>query len=327
MTASAVATQQGIAMALRQSGSTGRHRKKAHAPGWNMPRQRTTSHTPRHRKDTPAATTRTPPRHRKKGRGNGQAVYPYFGIRQGNSIGTATRRVALPSALALGVLAVGGAITGAFSAPPLDANRTDSSGLGPMPAPPALTAESTHSSGVVALPPIADRGVRPSIDTSGPAWPIIEQAATDERNDDDGSAEQDQNGTTTTTIRDRARGPGAFAPSVTAEPPASPGGGGGPAESAVPPERPVVGGGPLSGVFGPGGLLDGLADGPVDGGSDTHPGRVDRPGGSRDTRGHGGADGGFGSPGKRGNAGGSGDGSGDGRSGGGGQHRRGGGRH
>src|SRR5882672_9205840 len=120
-------------MALRQSASAGRHRRKSNAASWTMPRHHEMSYaatdrtTPRHRKTPKGAARRTTPRHRKKGRGDIEAVYPGFGIGQDNSIRIATRRAALPGALALGLLAVGGAITGAFSTPLLDPGRADGS--------------------------------------------------------------------------------------------------------------------------------------------------------------------------------------------------------
>jgi hypothetical protein len=343
VTESALVTQQGIAMALGQARPAGRHRKKSNAAAsWTMSRQNKTSHaaarstTPRHRKASPAPASRTTPRHR-KGRGNGQAIYPSLGISQGNSIRAATRRVALPGALAVGLFAIGGAITGAFSAPFPGAERADGSGPGALP---ALTAESKPSSEVsVTLPPMADGGVQAPIDASGPAWPISEQAATDVGNGDGGSGELAQNATTTT-VRDRVPEPGAFAPSVTAEPSGGHSGGGGPAESSMPPEPPVVGGGALPGVLGPGGLLDGLdgkqgadrgdgrnsGDGNTSPGSEGpgHPGRVDRAGGGpRNTSSREGAGRGFGSPGKASDAGSPGHGGNDGQPGGGGHGRRG----
>jgi hypothetical protein len=367
VTASALATQQGIAMTLRQAGPGGRHRKTSQAAaGWTVPRQHTTSHaaagrtTPRHRKASPAAASRTTPRHRKKGRGTSQAVYPSFGNDQGNSIWTATRRAALPSAFALGVLAVGGAITAGFSMPSPDAIRAEGNSPGgmmyrSMPSPPALTAESSPSSETgITLPPMADRGVRAPIGPTGPAWPISDQAATAGGSGDDGAGEPAQNGTTTRTrVGDRVPEPGAFAPSVTADPSSGHGGGGGPAESSAPPEPSAVGDGGVSGVFGPDGLLNGPAGGPGDDGNQDgvaggagryggegrdgsvvgnpypgskgpdHPGRVDRPGDARDTGGRGGAGRGFGSPGKGGDARSPGDSGSDRHSGPGGQGRRG----
>jgi hypothetical protein len=344
VTASALATEQGIAMALRQPATGGRHRKKSNAAaGWTMPREHTTSHaahrtTPRHRKASPPAASRSTPRHRKNGRGNGQTTHPSFVIGQGNSNPIAPRRAALPGALAVGVLALGGLITAGFSMPMPDANRADSIGpggttFGSMPPPPTLTAESTPSSEAgVTLPPMADRGARAPIDASGPAWPISQQALTD----DGGGREPTQNATSTR-VRDRAPEPGAFAPSVTAEPSGGPGGGGGPAESSMPDEPPAVGGGVLSGLFGPGGPLNGLAGGPGEA-ADTGDGSAVGGDGSGNRRaehrdgaqgrngGAGGVNRGSGISGKKGDAGRPGNRGSDGQTGGG-QHRSGGGRH
>jgi hypothetical protein len=365
MTEGALVTQQGIAMALRQSGSAGRHRRKSRAGGWTMPQHHKTPQAatggtaPRHRKTPQAPAGRTAPRHRKKGRGNIQAIYPSFRIGQDNSIRIATRRAALPGALALGLLAVGGAIAGGFSMPLPDTDRADGSGPGgvtsaPMPPPPALTAMSTPST----LPARADRGLRGPVDASEPdALPISDQALTGGVSGNGSAQEPAQNGTTTA-VRDGVRGPRAFAPSVTAEPSGGQGGGGGSAESSVPPTPPAVGRGALSDVFGPGGPLNwlpgtpgeqggnGAAGGGANGhgvgsfgdlgtdddgvtageGGPDHPGRVDRSRGTRGTGDAGGAGRGFGSPGKTSDAGSPGNGGGHGQSGSGGQDRRGGGR-
>jgi hypothetical protein len=357
-------TQPGIAMALRQSGSAGRHRRKSHAAGWTMPREHTESYAatgrttprhrktsqvadttgPRHRKTPQAAGSRSTPRHRKKGRGNIQAIYPSLHIGQDNSIRLATRRAALPGALAVGLLAVGGVITGAFSTPLPGIDRADGTGSGGMasasiPPPPALTAMSTPSP---ALPARADRGVRGPVDASAPAaWPISEQAGAAGVSGDGGAGQPAQSGTTTI-VRDRAAEPGVFAPTVTADPPSGHGGGG-PAESSMQPDPPAAGGGPLSGVFSPGGLLNDLAGGPSDSGSQEvdprgdagaagnanpradgpdRPGRADRPGARRtDSPGDaGGAGRGLRRPGKT-SDGGSGNRGNGGQTGGGGQHR------
>jgi hypothetical protein len=299
-------------MALRQTGTTGRHRKTSQAPGWTVPRQSRTSHaaasrpTARHRKTSPAAARRTTPRHRKQG--NGQAAFSRFVIGQGNSIWTATRRAALPSALALGVLTVGGVITGGFGIPSLEASRADVNdpgniSRGSTPPSPTLTAKATPSGGVgLTLPPMADRGVRAPIEASGPALPITDQAATDVGNGDVGAGEPAQGGTTTE-VRDRVTESPAFAPSVTAKPSVGHGGGGGgggSAESTEPPAAPV---------------LPGLFDGPSDDGPRgevrSPRGRGDGPGGAQNTNDRRGGDG----PGGGGS---------DGHNGGGGQHRRGG---
>jgi hypothetical protein len=362
VTESALVPQPGISMAPRQAGSSGRHRRKSHGSGWTVPRQYTeskaatgrtaprhrksphgaaTRSAPRHRKTAQAPASRPTPRHRKKEPGNVQAIYPSFRIGQDNSIWLATRRAAIPGALAIGLFAIGGAITEAFTTPLPGADRVDANGPGggmassSIPPPPALTALSTPSP----TPPArADRGLRGPVDASAPAaWPISEQAGTAPASGDGDTSQSAQTGTTTI-VRDRAPEPGVFAPTVTADPPRGGhgGGGGGPAESSVQPEPPAAGGGALSDMFGPGGLLNGLAGGAGGGaGNDAnqredgpdHPGRADRriP---RRTDGPGSAGGpgrGFGSPGKA-SDGGSGHRGSDGQSGGGGQHRGGGGR-
>jgi hypothetical protein len=376
VTESALVTQPSIATALRQAGSTGRHRRKSHGAGWTIPRQyaesqaatgRTTPRhrkppqaaasrsTPRHRKTPQAAASRPTPRHRKKGPGNIQASYPSFRIGQDNSIRLATRRAALPGALAIGLLAIGGAITGAFTTPLPGIDRGDASGPGGMasasiPPPPALTAMSTPSP---TLPARADRGLRGPVDASASAaWPISEQAGTAGASGNVDTRQPAPTGSTTI-VRDRAPEPVVFAPTVTADPPSGHGGGGGPAESSVQAEPPGAGGGALSDMFGPGGLLNGLAGGPGDYGTQgadrgdgpqgrgsgtggdgntspdsegsDRPGRVGRPGSDRDTGGRGSAGRGFGRPGETGEAGRPGHRGSDGQSGGGGQHRRGGG--
>jgi hypothetical protein len=350
VTESALVTQRGIEMALRQPSSTGRHRRNSLAAtsqitpvhhhtalataGRTTPRHRKAPQaagrtTPRHRK-APQAAGRTTPRHRKKGRGHTQATYPRFRIGQDNSIRIATRRVALPGAFALGLLAVGGAITGAFSTtlPGVDRAGGDPGGMTSA-LMPSLTAMSTPSSDAAAMTPArADRGLRGPVDASAPAaWPISEQAGTAGVTGN-GDARQPAQTGTTTIVRDRAAEPDVFAPTVTADPSGGHGGGGGPAESSVQPEPPAAGGGELSGVFGPGGLLNGLAGGPGDS-SDQRvddrpdlPRRADRPGPRRiDGPGDaGGAGRGFARPGKT-SDGGNGDRGNDGQTGGGGQHR------
>jgi hypothetical protein len=325
VTESALVTQPGIAMALRQSGSAGRHRRKSHAAGWTMPREHTEPPAaagrtvprhrktaqaagttgPRHRKTPQASGSRPAPRHRKKGRGDIQSIYPSFHIGQDNSIWLATRRAALPGALAVGLLAVGGVITGAFSTPLPGTDRADGSGLGGMasasiPPPPALTAMSTPSPTLSAR---ADRDLRRPVDASAPAaWPISEQAGTPGVSGN-GDARQPAQTGTTTIVRDRAPEPGVFAPSVTADPSGGHGGGG-PAESSVQPEPPAADGGQPSDLLDLGGLPDRLAGGPGEGGNPSldgtnsrevgntsdsdgadHPGRVDRPRGTQDTGG------------------------------------------
>lgn len=381
VTESALVTQPGIAMALRQAESAGRHRRKSHGAGWTMPRQdkksyaatgRTTPRhrktlqpaagrtTPRHRKTPQSAAGRTTPRHRKQGPGNIQAIYPSFRIGQDNPIRIATKRAALPGALAVGLLAIGGAITGGFSTPLPDTDRAGGSGAGgmtsaQMPPPPALTAMST--------PARADRGLRGPVDASAPdALPISKQTETGGVIGN-GSAREPAETRTTTTVRDRAPAPGAFAPSV---PPDSSGGhgGGGPAESSAP---PAAGGRAPSAVFGPGGPLNWLAGAPGEEGGNgatgvagangnevrgsgnqgtddepgpqgrdgnatpgeegpDHSGRVDHPRGSRGTGGPGDAGGagrGLGSSGKTGDAGSPGNGGSDSQPGSGRQDRRG----
>ena len=313
MAESAVATQHGIAVTLRQTGTTGRHRKTSQAAGWAVPRQARTSHAARgpagrHRKTSPAAASKTAPRHRKTS--SGQAVFSRFVIGQGNSVWAATRRAALPSALALGLLTVGGAITGAFGIPSLDATRADINDPGnithgSMPPSQALTAMATPSPDLgVTQPPMADRGVRAPIEASGPALPITDQAA-DLGGGEVGAGEAAQSGTTTRVTESRA-----FAPSVIADPAAGHGGGGGggPSESTEAPEPPL-----------PPGLFDrsdddasqaaGTDDGPGDRRDEVRsPRSDDGPGNARSTNGHRGGD-----------SGGS-----HGHNGGGGQHRRGG---
>jgi hypothetical protein len=366
-------------MALRHAESAGRHRRKSHGAGWTMPRQHENSYaatgrttprhrkaqqaaagrtTPRHRKTPQAAAGRTTPRHRKQGRGNIEAIYPGFRIGQDNPIRIATRRSALPSALAVGLLAIGGAITGGFSTPLPDTDRAGGSGAdgmtsAPMPPPPALTALST--------PARADRGLRGPVDASAPeALPISNQAETGVIGN--GSAREPAQTSTTTTVRDRAPAPGAFAPSVQAD--RSGNHGGGPAESSAP---PAAGGGALSDVFGPGGPLNWLADAPGEEGGNgaaggegangnevrgsgnqgtddeagprgrhgnatpgqegaDHPGRADGPRSSRGTGGPGDAGGagrGFGGSGKTNDAGSPGNSGSDGQTGSGRQDRRG----
>lgn len=350
MTESAVVTERGIAMALRQSGSAGRHRRNSHAAGWTMPLEHTESHgaagrtAPRHRKSPHAASTsgarhrktaqaagtRPAPRHRKSGNGNIQAIYPSFRVGQDNSIRLATRRIALPGALAVGLLAVGGVITGAFSTPLPGPDRADGGmASASIPPPPALTAMSAPSP---TLPSRADRGLRPPVDASPPAaWPIIEQAGTVGMNGDD-DARQPTRAGTTTTVSDRAPEPGIFAPTVIADP-SSGHGGGGPAESSVPPDPPADGDGVPPGGFDLGVLPDHPAGGPGDhgnpnafgreGGNTSNSGRGDRPRVNEDTGGRAR----FGGRGNRGEAGSGSHGGRDGQAGGGGQHRRDGSRH
>jgi hypothetical protein len=272
VTASALADQQGIATALRQAKPSGRHRKSSHASSWTMPRQQY-SHTaagrttprhrkppqsapakaePRHRKPPQSAPANSEPRHRKAGRGHNHGVNPSVRIGRDNPLRVATRRAAIPSALALGLLAVGGAISGSFSMPSIGANHAeDRSGGGmthsAMPAPPALTALSAPSP--APTPWRAGRGVRgPVVGEGFAAWPIVQQAATD-----GGAGEPAPKGTTTTTVRDRAAQPAAFAPRVLAEPPSDARGGGGGAESTTPPEPRPAGGGSWPGLLPPGG--------------------------------------------------------------------------
>jgi hypothetical protein len=255
VTASVLATEQGVAMALRRARPTGRHRKTSHStPVWTISQRHkpvTARTTARHRKPTQAPTPPTPPRHRKKGRGSGQVLYPKFSTAQGDSIRMATRRVAIPSVFAVGMLAVGGAITGGFSMPSHDADRASASGPGGVPSvfapsPPALSAMATPIPDVVVMPQ-ADRSSRGPIVGSGPAWPIHDQAATLGVGGDGAVREPSRTGTTTTTVRDRAPEFGAFAPLTTADPPPSGHGGGGPAESSAPtsttPAPPPAGGG------------------------------------------------------------------------------------
>jgi hypothetical protein len=317
VTQSALATQPPIAMALRQSGSGGRHRRNSHAAAWTMPRDHTELHAaagstgPRHRKTSQASASRPAPRHRKKGGGNIQAIYPSFHIGQDNSIRFITRRAALPSALAVGLLAVGGVITGAFSTPLAGTERADAPVPGdmasaPLFSPPELTAMSTASP---TPPAMADRGVRSPMGASGPAWPIIEQAGTAGVT---GNGDTRQTGTTTI-VRDNAPEPAVLAPTVTADPPKGHGGGGGPAESSLQAEPPTAGGGALPDIFG--------SEGP------DNRSRFDRRAGDRDTDGRGRADRGFGSPGKTSDGGSASRGSEDHQAGGGGRHRRGGGRN
>src|SRR5436190_466490 len=102
--------------------STPRHRKTAHATG---------STGPRHRKTPQASPSKPTPRHRKEGPSSIQAIYPSFHIAQDNST-RSVRRAALPGALAVGLLAVGGVITGAFSTPLPVTDRADGSGSGGM---------------------------------------------------------------------------------------------------------------------------------------------------------------------------------------------------
>lgn len=277
MTASALATQQGTAMTLQRSGPTGRHHKTSNtAAGWTTaehrrpvtarsagrhrkaPHAATRKATARHRKSPQAATITTTPRHRKKGCGDHQFVYAEFSATQGNSIRVAPRRVAVPSAIAVGMLAVGGAITGAFNVPMPDADRANASDHGDVasatvPPSPLLTAKATPSPTVN---PRASRGTRePLVAADSAAWPISDQAAT---NDGSGNAAAGEPAKAITNATAHDRGPEirVFTPPTPPDPPSGHGGGG-PAEPSTP-QTPPAGGDTLFGLLRPIGQLVGL---------------------------------------------------------------------
>lgn len=277
MTASALATQQGTAMTLQRTGPTGRHRKTSNTmSSWTtaehrrpvsarsagrhrkVPHAATRDTTPRHRKTPQVATITTAPRHRKKDCGDHQLVYAEFSAGQRNSIRVAPRRIAVPSAIALGMLAVGGAITGAFTVPMPEADRANASDNGDLssaavPSSPLLTGMATPSPTAT---PRASRGSRePLIAADSASRPISDQPATGDGSGN-GTAGEPAEAITHTTAPNRGPELRVFTPPTPPERPSG-NGGGGPAEPSAPQAPPAVGS-TLFGLMRPIGQLVGL---------------------------------------------------------------------
>jgi hypothetical protein len=192
------------------------------------------------------------------GSGDGQLVYAEFSADQGTSIRVVPRMVAVPSTIAVGMLAVCGAITGAFTVSMPDADRANAGDHGDVPSAsvpslPLLTAMATPSP---AAAPRASRGSRePLVVADSAAWPISDQRVTSD-DSGNGAAGEPARAITTTTAHDRGPELRAFTPPTPPDPSSGHGGGG--AGQASAPQAPPAGGSTLFGLLRPIGQLVGL---------------------------------------------------------------------